>query len=187
MATPATPAVPNHGWVLLLLWGMSWIVLGLFLLFRPGITAILLVQLMAVFWVVGGVIDLMQGLTHRGQPNRGWRIFSGLLGVAAGVIIMVHPVVGALVTVAFAYYLLAFSAMVTGVINLLGLFKQHLSWGGSLLGLMQVILGIFLVTHPLMGMLAYVPTLGIVVIAAGIVIIVSSFKVKRAVETTPAA
>jgi uncharacterized membrane protein HdeD (DUF308 family) len=52
---------------------------------------------------------------------------------------------------------------------------------------MQVILGIFLVTHPMVGMLAYVPTLGILVIAAGTVIIVSAFKVKRTLEAAPAA
>ena len=183
----ATAAAPNHGWVLLLLWGMAWIILGFFLLFQPGMTAILLVQMMAVFWVVGGVIDLMHGLTHHDQPNRGWRIFSALLGIAAGVVIMINPIAGTMVTVAFGYYLLAFAAIVTGVINMLGLFKRHLSWGGSLLGLAQVILGIFLVTHPLVGMLAYVPTLGIVVIAAGIVIIISSFKVKRTLEAAPAA
>jgi uncharacterized membrane protein HdeD (DUF308 family) len=183
----ATPVAPNHGWVLLLLWGMAWIILGFFLLFQPGLTAILLVQIMAVFWVVGGVIDLMNGLGHHDQPNRGWRIFSALLGIAAGVVIMIHPIVGTLVTIAFGYYLLAFTAIVTGLINLVGVFKKHLSWGGSLLGLMQVILGIFLVTHPMVGMLAYVPTLGIVVIAAGIVIIISAFKVKRTLEAAPAA
>jgi uncharacterized membrane protein HdeD (DUF308 family) len=52
---------------------------------------------------------------------------------------------------------------------------------------MQVILGIFLVTHPMVGMLAYVPTLGIIVIVAGIVIIISSFKVKHTLEAAPAA
>lgn len=174
----ATTAAPNHGWVLLLLWGIAWIILGFFLFFQPGVTAILLVQIMAVFWVVGGVIDLMNGLTHA-QPSRGWRIFGGILGVAAGVVIMVHPIVGTLVTIAFGFYLLAFAAIVTGVINMVGGFKQSLSWGASLLGLAQVILGIFLVTHPLVGMLAYVPTLGMITIAAGIVIIVASFKAKR--------
>ena len=62
---------------------------------------------------------------------------------------------------------------------MVGGFKQHLSWGASLLGLVQVILGIFLVTHPLVGMLAYVPTLGSLTIAAGIVTIVAAFRVKR--------
>lgn len=182
----ATTAAPNHGWVLLLLWGLAWIILGFFLLFQPGVTAILLVQIMAVFWVMGGVIDLMSGLTHSDQPNRGWRIFGGILGIAAGVVIMLHPIAGTLVTIAFGFYLLAFAVIVTGVINMVGAFKKTLSWGGSLLGLVQVILGIFLVTHPLVGMLAYVPTLGIIAIAGGIVIIIGAFKVKR-LAAAPAA
>jgi uncharacterized membrane protein HdeD (DUF308 family) len=175
----ATATPQSHGWALLLLWGVSWIILGLLLLFRPGITAILLVQFMAVFWVVGGVIDLMSGLTHA-QPGRGWRIFGGILGAAAGVILIVHPVIGAIVTIAFQYYLLAFAAIVIGIVNMVGGFKPSLSWGASLLGLVQIILGIFLVTHPLVGMLAFIPTLGCIIIVGGIVTIVAAFRVKGA-------
>ena len=175
----ATTSPQSHGWALLLLWGMSWTILGLFLAFRPGITAVVLVQFMAVFWVVGGVIDLMSGLTHA-QPGRGWRIFGGILGTVAGVIMMVHPVVGTYVTIAFQYYLLAFAAIVVGVINLFGGFTPNLSWGGSLLGLVQIILGIFLVAHPLVGMMAFVPTLGLIAIAGGIVTIVAAFRLKSA-------
>lgn len=175
----ATTTPPAHGFTLLLLWGLAWIILGLFLLFRPGVTAILLVQFMAVFWVVGGVIDLMSGLSHA-QPGRGWRIFGGILGAVAGVILILHPILGAIVTVAFQYYLLALIAMVVGVINLFGVFKASLSWGGSLLGLVQVILGIFLVTHPIVGMIALVPTLGLVLMVGGIVTIVAAFRIKGA-------
>jgi len=183
----ATPPARSHGWALLLLWGMAWIVLGLFLLRQPGMTAILLVQMMAVFWVVGGVIDLMNGLTHADQPNRGWRIFGGILGIAAGVILMAHPLLGAIVTIAFQYYLLAFAAIVIGIINIVGATRAGLSWGGSLLGVAQVIIGIFLATHPLVGMLAFVPTLGMIVIAGGILTIIASFKVKRMLGAAPAA
>ena len=105
----------------------------------------------------------------------------GLASTAvAGIVLIVYPVIGAIVTIAFQYYLLAFTAMVIGVINLAGGFKPSLSWGGSLLGLVQVILGIFLVTHPIVGMLAYVPTLGIIVMAGGIAAIIAAFRVKRA-------
>jgi uncharacterized membrane protein HdeD (DUF308 family) len=176
----ATTTPQSHGWALLLLWGLSWVILGLLLLFRPGITAVLLIQFMAVFWVVGGVIDLMSGLGHA-QPGRGWRILGGILGAVAGVILIVHPIIGTIVTIAFQYYLLAFTAIVIGVINMFGGFKPNLSWGGSLLGLVQIILGIFLVTHPLVGMIAFVPTLGIVVMVGGIVTIVAAFRVKGAI------
>ena len=182
-----TTTTPHHGWALLLLWGLAWVILGLFLFFEPGITAVVLVQIMAVFWVVGGVLDLMNGLAHPEQPGRAWRVLGGILGIVAGIIIMIHPIIGALVTVAFGFYLLAFAAIVTGIINLVGGFQRTLSWGVSLLGVAQIILGIFLVTHPLVGMLAYVPTLGVLAIVAGIVIVISSFRVRRMVATTPAA
>ena len=183
----ATATPQSHGWPLLLVWGVAWVILGLFLLFQPGITAVLLVQLMAVFWVVGGVIDLVTGLGHGGHPHRGWRIFGGILSIAAGVIIMAHPLVGAIVTIAFGFYLLAFAAIINGLINLVGGFTGGISWGGSLLGLVQVIVGIFLVTHPLMGILAYVPTLGIITVVAGVAVIVFAFRVKAGTAAVPGA
>jgi len=144
------------------------------------------VQIMAVFWVVGGVLDPMNGLTHPEQPGRAWRVLGGIIGILAGIIIMIHPIVGTPVTIAFGFYFLAFAAIVTGIINLMGGFPRTLSWGVSLLGVTQIILGIFLVTHPLVGMLAYVPTLGMLASAAGIVIIISSFQVRRMAATAPA-
>ena len=175
----ATPH--SHGWALLLVWGVAWVILGLFLLFQPGITAILLVQIMAVFWVVGGVIDLVTALTHGDHPHRGWRVLGGVLSIVAGVIIMAHPILGTIVTIAFGFYLLAIAAIFNGVTNIITGVKGGMSWGGTLLGLLQVIIGIFLVTHPVMGMLAYVPTLGIITIAAGIVVIVFAFRVKAGI------
>jgi uncharacterized membrane protein HdeD (DUF308 family) len=183
----ATATPHSQGWALLLVWGVAWVILGLFLLFQPGVTAILLVQIMAVFWVVGGVIDLVTALSHGDHPHRGWRIFGGILSIAAGVVIMANPIVGTIVTIAFGFYLLAVTAIVNGLINLVGGFKGGVSWGGSLLGLVQVIIGIFLVTHPMLGMLAYVPTLGIITIAAGIAVLVFAFRVKTRTAVMPAA
>ncbi len=182
----ATATPHSHGWALLLVWGVAWIILGLFLLFQPGITAILLVQLMAVFWVVGGVIDLMTGLTHADQQHRGSRIFGGILSVVAGVIIMANPLAGTIVTIAFGFFILAFAAIVNGLINLVGGFKGGISWGGSLLGFIQVIIGVYLLTHPMMGIVAYVPTLGIITIAAGIAVIIFGFRVKAGTAVVPA-
>src|SRR5262249_56184668 len=103
---------------------------------------IVLVQIMAVFWVVGGVMDLMNGLTHREQPGRGWRVVGGILGIVAGVIIMIHPIAGTLVTIAFGFYLLAFAPLVTGIINLVGGFPKTLPSAVSLLDPPHTILAI---------------------------------------------
>ncbi len=162
----ATATPHSHGWALLLVWGVAWIILGLFLLFQPGVTAVVLVQLMAVFWVVGGVI--------------------GILSIVAGVIIMANPLAGTIVTIAFGFFILAFAAIVNGLINLVGGFKGGISWGGSLLGFLQVIIGVYHLTHPMMGIVAYVPTLGIITIAAGIAVIIFGFRVKAGTAVVPA-
>ena len=106
--------------------------------------------------------------------------------IVAGVIIMANPLAGTIVTIAFGFFILAFAAIVNGLINLVGGFKGGISWGGSLLGFLQVIIGVYLLTHPMMGIVAYVPTLGIITIAAGIAVIIFGFRVKAGTAVVPA-
>ena len=122
MATTVSPDVQLAGknWWLLLLWGVSMIVLGLYLIFQPGMTAVILVQVMAVFWLVGGAFDVINGVLNKEDPQRVWRIIGGLVSIIAGGIILLNPLLGTFITLAFQYYLLAIGAIFIGVINISG-------------------------------------------------------------------
>ena len=183
MATIVSPDVQQAGknWWLLLVWGIATIVLGIYLIFQPGMTAVLLVQVMAAFWLVGGAFDVVNGVVNKEDPQRLWRIIGGLMGIIAGGIILINPLLGTFITLAFQYYLLAIGAIFMGVINIAGWNRtpgSHWSLGSTLLGVLQVLIGLFLIAHPIIGILALLTTFGVLAILAGAGAIFMSFRVK---------
>ena len=171
----------GRNWWLLLLWGVSMIILGLYLILQPGMTAVVLVQVMAVFWLVGGAFDVADAVLNKADPQRVWRIVGGLIGIIAGGIILINPLLGTFITVAFQYYLLAIGAIILGAINIAGWNRtpgSHWSWGTTLLGVLQVLIGLFLIAHPIIGILALLTVFGVLAIVAGVGAIFASFRVK---------
>lgn len=159
-----------HGWLAHMLWGLSSIVLGFLLLTRPVMTGLLLVQFMAVYWLVGGVIDIVHAVFAR-DKGWGWNIAGGIVGILAGLVILGHPLIGAALTAATLFMLAAFTAIFSGVTNILGCRSQagkSWSWGRFFLGVLQVIVGIFMLWHPILGTLTFTTALGLVAIVGGL-------------------
>ena len=53
------------------------------------------VEILALFvgigWLMRGIFDLVAGLQAKGRPGRGWVITVGILGIIAGVVVLVWP------------------------------------------------------------------------------------------------
>ena len=160
----------THSWWAYLLWGISSIVLGILLLTRPVMTGLFLVQAMAVFWLVGGVIDIVHGLFAR-EKGWGWSVAGGIVGILAGLVILGHPIAGAVITAAALFLIAAFTAIFTGVTNILGVRSragESWSWGRFFLGLLQIVIGVFMLWHPVIGTLAFTTALALVAIVGGV-------------------
>jgi uncharacterized membrane protein HdeD (DUF308 family) len=71
-------------WWIVLLEGIISIILGLFLLFEPVETTISLVQILGIFWFLGGILTTLSLLVDR--KNTGWKLLSGLIGIIIGII-----------------------------------------------------------------------------------------------------
>jgi uncharacterized membrane protein HdeD (DUF308 family) len=86
--------------VLIAIWGLISILIGLFMLRHVYQTVAIIAFLIGVFWVAGGIIEFISAIMHKGMPGRGWRIFMGLLGVVAGIVVLSEPGIS-LVTLAW--------------------------------------------------------------------------------------
>jgi uncharacterized membrane protein HdeD (DUF308 family) len=75
--------------------------------------------LIGIFWVVGGIIEFLTAITHPGMEGRGWRIFMGLLGTLAGIIVLEDPQIS-LVTLA---WLMGIWFIVYGVMEMIVAFQ----------------------------------------------------------------
>lgn len=72
------------------------IALGVFLLAHPVLSILVLAITVGFFWLFSGTLELMLGIELRGMPHRGWTIAGALLGIAAGIAIIVNPGVSTL-------------------------------------------------------------------------------------------
>src|SRR3954447_24593851 len=81
-------------WRSVLVRGLVAVAFGIVILVWPGLTVTALVLLFGVFVLADGFAHLVAAF--RVQDGRGWQIFEGVAGVAAGVITLVWPDITAL-------------------------------------------------------------------------------------------
>lgn len=82
---------PDHERVLSLFAGLVSVIAGVVTIYRPLQTIVFLVVVAAVFWVIRGVTDIVDGLFDREEGSRALLIVSGLVSLAAGILVLVWP------------------------------------------------------------------------------------------------
>jgi uncharacterized membrane protein HdeD (DUF308 family) len=71
--------------------GVLSLVLGLFAFRSVAHSVTLLVVIIGVAWLISGITTLMTAISEHDLPGRGWAIFSGILGILGGFIILAWP------------------------------------------------------------------------------------------------
>jgi uncharacterized membrane protein HdeD (DUF308 family) len=109
------------------------------------------------------------------ELHRAWwlLLLLGVLGVAAGVIVLVWPGIG-LVTLAWVTGVFLILDAIFDVIAALGRETEHRGML-ALLGVLSLIAGLLLVRHPIAGVLAIALLLGFWLITFGVVRLVEAF------------
>jgi uncharacterized membrane protein HdeD (DUF308 family) len=105
--------------VLLALLGVLSLIVGLYAVRHLQVTVAALALLLGIFWIVNGAVETFTALSHRGMPQRGWTIFMGLLGIVAGIVVLVYPGIS-LLTLALV---LGFWLLVYGIMEIVAAFR----------------------------------------------------------------
>ena len=71
--------------------GVLSLLLGFYALRHIVITLLALGLLLGIFWLVDGIGLIVSAVEHRGMPGRGLSLLSGVLGVIAGLVLLVWP------------------------------------------------------------------------------------------------
>ena len=159
---------------LIVIQGVAGIILGLLLLTAPGISSLVLVQFLALYWLVSGIIGLVSLIWDRTQW--GWKVFGGVLGVVAGTAVLRHPMYATVLVGATLVVFMGILALVFGVMNLVRAFSAGGGWGMGLLGALDVIIGFFLIVNPLAGAVALPIVLGAFILVGGIASIIMAWR-----------
>jgi len=159
-------------WWLILLQGIALVILGILLLTWTGATLVILVQFLGIWWLVQGLFQIISIFID--SSLWGWKLFAGILGIAAGFVILQHPLWSAILVPAIAIIILGIQALVFGVVELIQAFKGS-GWGIGLLGALSITFGVVLQANPLNGVAVLPYVLGAFGGVGGIVAVVAAF------------
>jgi uncharacterized membrane protein HdeD (DUF308 family)/predicted flap endonuclease-1-like 5' DNA nuclease len=163
-------------WWLILIEGVALIILGILFLTNPAATAVAVVTVLGLYWLISGILGIIGiFLNHH---NWFWKLLLGLLGIAAGILILQHPISSTFVVGASLTLWLGILGIVMGVMNIIrGIMGE--GWGVLVLGVVSIIIGAVLLAN-FWGVTISLPwTLGIVSIVGGLIAILDSFRARR--------
>ena len=78
--------------------GVLAVIVGFALLRTPFQSVEVFIFVLGIFWLIQGIMTFVAAFAVK--QGRNWRLFSGILGIVAGIIILVYPITSA-VTLAF--------------------------------------------------------------------------------------
>ena len=165
-------------WWLVLIEGILLILIGIFFFVSPYRTLVTAVWVLGLYWLIRGILDLVSLLWDRSMW--GWKIFAGILGIAAGWILLQQPLAGSLVLSTTLIWMVAFIGIFIGISSLIRGFKGA-GWGTIILGIIEIVLSIILFMNAA-GAASWLPwVLGGLAILGGILTLIASFGL-RSVE-----
>lgn len=172
-------SVSSTPWWVVLLEGIFALIIGLFLIIEPAITSVFLVTALGFYFLISGVIDIVRIFTGRTDISWGWLLFSGIVGIIAGLAVLRHPLYATILTGNILVILVASFAFIRGILGVILAFTGG-GWGIGILSALSIVISILLFAN-LLVVTAFLPFIiaGFLIIG-GIVGIVYSFTVHNA-------
>jgi uncharacterized membrane protein HdeD (DUF308 family) len=162
-------------WWLVVLEGIVAIIVGIFLLYSPGVTTIVLLRILAIFWVLGGIISIIGVLFNR--EDWFWKLLSGILSIIAGALVLMYPILSPFVVLGLFVIIIGVWAVISGAIKIAWGLKGG-GWGVGILGILTLLLGLLLLSDPMAGTLAIPWLYGLFLVAGGFGALIVGFKMR---------
>jgi len=167
-----TAGVP---WWLVLIEGIALIVMGLLLLVSPGMTTLILVQFIGIYWLVAGIFKIIS--IFMDSSGWGWKLVGGILGILAGLIVLQHPLWSPLVIGNVLVIILGIQGIIVGVVGLIQAFKGA-GWGSGILGVISILFGLLFLFNVWAFTFSLPWAIGLLALMGGVLAIVAAFRLK---------
>jgi len=112
------PVIP---WWLVVIEGIAAIIIGILLFLQPASTITVLVLFLGIYWLISGFFTLVSLFWDR--TAWGWKIFIGIIGILAGILVISHPLWSALLAPTALAIVIGIFGIVIGFIQLFQAFK----------------------------------------------------------------
>ncbi|MBS5905060.1 MAG: HdeD family acid-resistance protein [Acetobacteraceae bacterium] len=184
--------LPQNWWAFVLR-GVLALVLALLAFLMPGESLLALTLVFGAFAFADGVFGLIAAIRNIRKGDRWvWLMFSGILGIATGAVVVVSPFLATLVLATFLWVSIAFWSVSSGVTEILAAIRLRKEIKGEiwliLSGIISVALGVavtwMLLTRPLESFLALGWLLGFYTAFFGAMMILLGLRLRRAFRET---
>lgn len=175
-------------WWLVLLRGVFAVILGVLAFVWPVATAVAFVWVFAIYAIVDGVVNIVQAVsTRKTDPTWGWLLTIGVVGLIAGIVVMIFPAAAGALALLVLLWIVAIWAIVSGIFGIPAA-ASIASGGAKVLGivfavlsiLFGILLAILLFTTPQSALIGLIYVLGAYAVLAGIVLVVIAFQARSA-------
>ena len=182
----------SRNWWAFVLRGVLALIIAVLAFVMPAESLLALTLVFGAFAFADGVFGLVAAIRNIRKGERwGWLMFSGLLGIATGVVVVVSPFVATLVLATFLWASIAFWSVFSGVLEIVAAIRLRKEIKGEiwliLSGLLSVTLGVFvtwmLLTRPLESFLALGWLLGFYAAFFGAMMLLLGLRLSRANHT----
>jgi uncharacterized membrane protein HdeD (DUF308 family) len=116
----------HEHWVLFLVEGIILLVLGAAAIIVPVIATLAFTLFIGWLFLISGVVGLITTFWMRNAPGFWWSLLSGVVGIAAGIVLILWPISG---TVSLTLLLIAFF-LVEGIVTLMYAFQHRAQLSG---------------------------------------------------------
>ena len=168
----------RHWWVPVLR-GVVAIIFGIMAFAYPGLTVAVLVLLFGAWVLVDGIFRIIGAIGHRSSdPDWGWQLVIGILGIIIGLLTLHAPAITAL---ALVIYIAAWALMIGATEIVAAIKLRHEikgEWFLILMGVVSILFAIMLLWNPLPGALALVWLIGSYAIVFGVLGIIFGFRLR---------
>jgi uncharacterized membrane protein HdeD (DUF308 family) len=168
-------------WGLVLLQGIISIIFGLMLIIAMEATLVVAIVFLGAYWLVMGVISIIGIFAGYSRAHWGWSLFSGILGIIAGVIVLTYPFMSAVLIPTVYVMILGALGIVIGIISIVQ-GARGAGAGVIVLGVLSIILGILIFIAPLMATYVIILIWAILLVLGGVWGIIAAFQIRTAAK-----
>jgi uncharacterized membrane protein HdeD (DUF308 family) len=171
-------SLKRHWWVPVIR-GIAAIVFGVIAFVYPGITIATLVLFFGAWVLIDGIFRVIGAIGHRvSDPDWGWHIVIGIVGIIVGLLTFHAPQITALALIIYiaAWALMIGATEIAFAIKLRREIKGE--WFLILMGLASIVFAVLLLWNPIAGAAAVIWLIAWYAVVLGILAIVFGFRLK---------
>ena len=151
---------------ILLFGGIISLIFGILLFTQTTATLAVIMLLVGLSWFIQGIVTLVGIFIDKGEW--GWKLFSGIIGLAAGLLVLRNPVESTVVIPAIYAILLGIFGLLIGIAALIAAFQGE-GWGFGIFGAFSLLIGLAMMFNSVVGGAALVWLTALLLVIQGAV------------------